>query len=167
MILHWNKHRRIDIIWELHLDIALHWNWNKHRSIGIIWGLHLGIILHWKKHRSICIIWGLHLDIILIWNKACEAHLQKHFRKPTVLVSYMPHQNKNAILFSSLHNDDAIVPSSGYQMKTRHHNILYYHKKWGRYSRTKYETSAKLSMFLLLIRRLDLANLRRTEYNYI
>ena len=35
----------------------------------------------------------------------------------TVLVSYMPHQNKIAILFSSLHNDDAIGPSSGHQIK--------------------------------------------------
>ena len=42
----------------------------------------------------------------------------------TVLVAYMPHQNKNAIVFSSLHNDDAIAPSSGHEMKTRHHNIL-------------------------------------------
>jgi hypothetical protein len=30
----------------------------------------------------------------------------------TILISYIPHYNKNVILFSSLHNNDAIGPSS-------------------------------------------------------
>ena len=41
----------------------------------------------------------------------------------TVLVSYMPHHNKNVIIFSFLHDDDAIDPLSQHKMKTRHHNI--------------------------------------------
>ena len=92
----------------------------------------------------------------------------------TVLVSYMPHQNINAIIFSSLHKDDAIGPSSGHQMKKN--IIAFYNTTKSRVdtatlsmkrmqnfqfsSRTKYETSAKLSMLQLLIRCLDLVNLR-------
>ena len=35
-----------------------------------------------------------------------------------VLVSYIPHQNKNMIPFSSLHKDDAIDHSSKHQIMT-------------------------------------------------
>ena len=45
--------------------------------------------------------------------------LQNHF-----LENSFPPKGFMKNIFSSLHNDDAIDPSSGHQMKTKYHNIL-------------------------------------------